>query len=278
MAETNDAVLDIPADDVAVAGGGELEYAGFWSRFAALIVDNAIVMIFGLALLIAAAFVGVDAVAIANLAFIVVSILYWPLMESSGRQATIGKQLLGIQVTDANGARLTFVRALLRNLAKILSSLPFGLGFLLAAFTARKQALHDMITKCLVVRAGPSNFMKAVAATVGALVISIGGGYYYFTEIYLPQVTQEMGQQMEKAMKEAQKGAPAAKPAPAQQPVAQAPTPASAPAAQPAPDKSAPREPKLMTPQEIAEFEKKMEQKPAAPAPAKPAAVETKPA
>ena len=264
MAETNDAVLDIPADDVAVAGGGELEYAGFWSRFAALIVDNAILTIFGLALLIAAAFVGAEAVAIANLAFIVISILYWPLMESSERQATVGKQLLGIQVTDANGARLTFVRSLLRNLAKILSSLPFGLGFLLAAFTARKQALHDMVTKCLVVRAGPSNFLKAVVAAVGALVILIGGGYYYFSEVYLPQMAEDMGRQMEKGMK----------PAPGQPPVAKALDPAPAP--QPAPAATTPGEPKLMTPQEIAEFEKKMEQ--AKSEPAKPAAVETKPA
>lgn len=150
------------------------------------------------------------------------------------------------------------------------------------------------------VRAGPSHFLKAVVATVGALVISIGGGYYYFTEVYLPQMTQEMGQQMEKAKKEAQKGAPPTKPAPVQPPVAQAPTPA--PAAQPAPEKAAPGEPKLMTSQEIAEFEKRMEQakrepakvaavtppapalapapeqKPAAPAPAKPAAVDSKPA
>ena len=301
MAETNDAVLEIPADDVAVAGGGELEYAGFWSRVAALIVDSAIVTIFGLALLIAAGFVGAGAVVIANFAFMLVALLYWPLMESSERQATIGKQLLGIQVTDANGARLTFVRSLLRNLAKIISSLPFGLGFLLAAFTARKQALHDMITKCLVVRSGPSHFLKAVVATVGALLISIGGGYYYFTEVYLPQVTEDMGRQMEQAMKQAQKGPPATKPAPAQPPVAKAPAPAPAPAAQPVPETTAPGAPKLMTPQEIAEFEKKMAQakrepakvavvtppapapeqkKPAALAPAKPAtapAVKAKP-
>jgi hypothetical protein len=198
-------------------------------------------------------------------------------MESSERQATIGKQLLGIQVTDANGVRLTFVRSLLRNIAKIISSLPLGLGFLLAAFTARKQALHDLITKCLVVRSGPSHLLKAVVATVGALLISIGGGYYYFTEVYLPEMTQEMAQRMEKAQKEARKGAPAAKPAPAQPPVAQAPTPAPAPAAQPASEIAAPGAPKAMTLQEIAEFEKKMAQKPAAPASAKPAAVETKP-
>lgn len=287
MFARKNAVLETPADAAAAAGGGELGYAGFWSRVAALIVDNAIVTIFGLALLIAAAFVGAGAVLIANLVYIVGAILYWPVMECSERQATLGKQLLGLQVTDANGARLSFVRSLLRNIAKILSSLPMGLGFLLAAFTARKQALHDIITKCLVVRAGPSHFLKAVAAVVGALVISIGGGYYYFTEVYLPQMTQEMGQQMEKAKKEAQNGAPAAKPASAQPPVAQAPTPAPAPVAQPAPEKTAPGEPKLMTPQEIAEFEKKMEQamrEPAKvtvvtpPAPAKPAAVEIKPA
>jgi uncharacterized RDD family membrane protein YckC len=299
MSETNDEVLDIPADDVAVAGGGELEYAGFWSRVAALIVDNAIVTIFGIALLIAAGFVGTGAVVIANFAFMLVAFLYWPLMESSERQATIGKQLLGIQVTDANGVRLTFVRSLLRNLAKIISSLPFGLGFLLAAFTARKQALHDMITKCLVVRSGPSNFLKAVVATVGALLISTWGGYYYFTEVYLPQVQEDMGRQMEQAMKQAQKGAPATKPATAQPPVAKAPAPIPAPAAQPAPEKTASGEPKPMTSQEIAEFEKKMAeaksepakvavvtppaaapapaQKPAAPAPVKPAAADTKP-
>jgi uncharacterized RDD family membrane protein YckC len=283
MAETSDEVLEIPADDIAAAGYWELVYAGFWSRVAALIVDNAIVTIFGLALLIAAGFVGDGAVIIAYLAYILIAILYWPLMESSERQATFGKQLLGIQVTDGDGARLTFVHALLRNLAKIISSIPFGLGFLFAAFTARRQALHDMITKCLVVRAGPSNFVKAVVAAAVALLISIGGGYYYFTEIYLPQMTQDMAQQMEKAQKEARKSAPA------QAPVAQAPTPT--PAAQPAPETAAPGAPKPMTPQEIAEVGKKTEQAKREPEPepekvaaatpparAKPAAAEIKPA
>ncbi|HSE02124.1 MAG TPA: RDD family protein [Burkholderiales bacterium] len=294
MAERSEPVLDIPADDFTAGVGAELEYAGFWSRFAALIVDNAILTILGIALLMAAASVGDEAaVMIANLALFLIALLYWPLMECSERQATLGKQLLGIQVTDANGARLTFVRSLLRNLAKIISSLPFGLGFLLAAFTARRQALHDLITKCLVVRAGPSSFGKAIVATVLALLILIAGGYYYFTEVYMPQLAEGMGGQMGKGMKQVQKGAPAAKPAPVPPPLVKGPSPV------PPPAPAAPDAPKPMTPQEIAEFEKKMadakrepekvaaaqppapaaatEQKPAAPAPAATAKPEAKP-
>ena len=285
MAERSEPVLDIPADDFTLGAGAELEYAGFWSRVAALIVDNAIITVVGVALLIAAASVGAEAVAVANFALFLIALLYWPLMECSERQATFGKQLLGIQVTDANGARLTFVRSLLRNLAKIISSLPFGLGFLLAAFTARRQALHDIITKCLVVRSGPSSFTKAVVAVVLALLISIGGGYYYFTEVYMPQIAEEMGRQMGKGMKQVQKPVPAAKPAPVQPPVTKAPPPAP----QPAPATAVPGAPKPMTPQEIADFEKKMGEakrepkkvaaaKPPAPAPQqKPAVAEVKP-
>jgi uncharacterized RDD family membrane protein YckC len=280
MAESTDAAQEAPPEDLDLGRPAELEYAGFWSRVAALIVDNAIVTIFGVALLIAASGIGAEAVLIANLAYIVIAILYWPLLESSERQATVGKQLMGIQVVDANGARLSFVRALLRNLAKILSSLPFGLGFVLAAFTPKKQALHDMVTKCLVVRAGPSNFRKAVIAAVGALVITIAGSYYYFTEVYQPRMAEEVGREMQKGMKQVQKGVP----------VAKAPAPA---AAQPAPGT-----PKVMTPEELAAFEKKVAEarrepakvaaapspdpgaqpKPAAPAPAKPAVTEAKPA
>ena len=109
MAETTDAVMEPTVEDLDLGGSAELEYAGFWSRVAALIVDNAVVTIFGLALLIAAGLlIGEGAVVIANLLYIVIAILYWPLMESSERRATIGKQLLGIQVVDMGGAQLNF--------------------------------------------------------------------------------------------------------------------------------------------------------------------------
>jgi len=78
--------------------------------------------------------------------------LYWALMHASKRQATFGKALLGMKVTDTDGERLTPLRSLARELAKIVSSIPMMIGFLLAAFTGRKQALHDMMASTVVVR------------------------------------------------------------------------------------------------------------------------------
>ncbi len=219
------AVLEMPADASASAGGGALEYAGFWARVVALLVDTAIMMIFGIVLIVALSMaLGAEGAMIGNIVWVLVYLLYWPVMESSARQATFGKSLLGIQVTDLDGNRTSFVRSLLRNIAKIISAIPLYIGFLLAAFTGRKQALHDMITSCLVVRAGPSSFLKALVAAVVGLAIAIGGGYYYFTEFVMSQMKEDMGQQMGQAMKEMQKGAPAMKP-----PVAKAPSPVPPP-------------------------------------------------
>jgi uncharacterized RDD family membrane protein YckC len=75
-------------------------------------------------------------------------------MESSPLQATIGKRYLGLIVTDLAGNRISFWRATARHFGKVVSVLTFGIGFLMAAFTAKKQALQDIVAKCLVLR-GP---------------------------------------------------------------------------------------------------------------------------
>jgi len=74
-------------------------------------------------------------------------------MESSVRQATIGKGILGLRVTDLDGNRITFLRAAIRDLAKIISAFILLIGFIMVAFTERKQGLHDMIAGTLVVKA-----------------------------------------------------------------------------------------------------------------------------
>ncbi len=76
--------------------------------------------------------------------------IYWILMESSRWQASVGKLALGMKVTDEQGLRLSFVRALGRNLLKILSCATLMIGFMMAGWTQKKQALHDKIADCLV--------------------------------------------------------------------------------------------------------------------------------
>jgi uncharacterized RDD family membrane protein YckC len=79
--------------------------------------------------------------------------LYYAYFESSDWQSTIGKRVMSLVVTDLNGNRISFARASGRFFAKIISGLiPLGIGYILAGVTEKKQALHDMIASCLVLR------------------------------------------------------------------------------------------------------------------------------
>ena len=78
--------------------------------------------------------------------------LYFALMESSEMQATVGKMALGLYVTDLEGRRVSFGKATARFFGKILSTMTLGIGYIMAGFTVRKQALHDLIAGCLVLR------------------------------------------------------------------------------------------------------------------------------
>lgn len=150
-------------------------YAGFWLRFVAAIIDGIIIGILQfvvIAPILAAIGIGVssdianssEADALALVAKItalfgavgligqVVNVLYFSFMESSKFQATIGKLALGLIVTDINGEKLDFVKALIRNVSKIVSAVILMIGYLLAAFTEKKQALHDIIASTLVVK------------------------------------------------------------------------------------------------------------------------------
>lgn len=154
-----------------------LQYAGFWKRFAAYIIDSIIVGMGSVVLLIpllAAIGLGVFSMndvnpyydsetavgfLLAMLAGYVLLIagvmvagwLYFALMESSGQQGTLGKMAVGIKVTEMNGNRVTFARATGRYFAKFISSLTIGIGYAMAGFTQQKQALHDIIAGCLVI-------------------------------------------------------------------------------------------------------------------------------
>jgi len=151
---------DVPGSMPSVAGppGAELEYAGFWRRLAAFVLDVAAVLLIGFVFaiiipILLAPLVGLPSdlqivIAIA-LFWAIVPWLYWAVMESSSRQATLGKSYLDIIVTDSNGQRISFVRASARYWAKVPSALLLLAGFIMAGFTSKKQALHDVITGSL---------------------------------------------------------------------------------------------------------------------------------
>ena len=135
-------------------------YSGFWKRFAAFIIDSVIVSLVILILSAGMGFsVGIGGVGGpgASLLGILIAVaapwLYWAGMESSKHQATIGKMALGMAVTDNFNNRLTFLRASARYSGKLLSSMTLLAGFIMAGFTQRKQALHDMLAGSVVVDA-----------------------------------------------------------------------------------------------------------------------------
>ena len=129
--------------------------AGFWRRFAALLIDAALV--YAAAALLGVRFENIDLLAPASgnhgmgLLGVVVWWLYFALLESSSARATVGKALLGIEVVDVFGERIGFLRATSRYFGKSLSALPVMAGFVMAPFTQRRQALHDLLAGTLVV-------------------------------------------------------------------------------------------------------------------------------
>jgi uncharacterized RDD family membrane protein YckC len=147
-----------------------VQYAGFWKRFAASLIDGLIMGALQTVVQVILTIVGVidvsgqtagpgteefdryiSMVLILSGVIFVVQIFYFAIMESSSKQATLGKMVLGIVVTDANGKRISLGRAVGRNLGKIISSVILLIGYFMIAFTEKKQGAHDIMASCLVV-------------------------------------------------------------------------------------------------------------------------------
>lgn len=130
-------------------------YGGFWVRVVAALIDGILISVVSAPLMLLAAFTvssPTAADAIGNMLSTLLALAYSTLMESSEKQATVGKLVMGLKVTDLDGHRLTPARAAGRYVGKILSSLILGIGFLMVAFTDKKQGLHDKIAGTLVVK------------------------------------------------------------------------------------------------------------------------------
>jgi len=153
-----------------------VEYAGFWLRFLALLIDNVVLGLGFVLILIPlifltglGGFIGeihpnenlndvgifmlIALIFLAATVSLLLTWLYHALLESSEWQGTLGKKALGLVVTDMAGQRVSFGRSTGRHFAKIITNMvPAFIGYIMAGFTDKKQALHDMIAGCLVLR------------------------------------------------------------------------------------------------------------------------------
>jgi uncharacterized RDD family membrane protein YckC len=150
------------------AARAPVAYAGFWLRLIAYAIDS-LLLGFVLGNLLLRPLIGRPGGIPTNdpwflftnsspqvtalvLLFLMGNWVYFSVSESSRWKATIGKKVLGLEVVDLAGNRVSFARASLRFFAKILSSMTFLIGFFMAGFTEKKQALHDLIAGCLVIK------------------------------------------------------------------------------------------------------------------------------
>lgn len=157
-----------PSSQLAYAPGGvavpagypqQLEaptaYAGFWIRVLAELIDwvllNIVSFSIGFVLGLSLGDEGAATALSVPLSF-AVNFLYSAILESSDWQATVGKRICGLRVVDEHGQRISFGRAVGRTVSKILSGCLLGIGYLMVAFSDRKQGLHDQLVKTLVVR------------------------------------------------------------------------------------------------------------------------------
>ncbi len=150
-----------------------VEYAGFWLRVWAGVIDVCLEALGALVLTLAIDYVlrrtgrllgispFVSKVA-TGMAFILIlavgSWLYCAFAESSSWRATVGKRLLGLQVVTSDGDKISFGQATVRHLMKFLSLFCLTIGFMMSGWTKRRQALHDMPCDCLVIRAPGKSF------------------------------------------------------------------------------------------------------------------------
>ncbi|MCB0322993.1 MAG: RDD family protein [Bdellovibrionales bacterium] len=169
-------------------------YGGFWLRLLAFLVDASILALAGRLLLRSGSFPieagmerftrdlayhassaggqmafmfydlllsAIASLMVALFAQFALGLAYYSLFESSRIRATPGKYLLRLRVVDGDAERISLTRAMCRHFAKLLSSVPLGLGFVIAGFTEEKRALHDILAGSFVVRTGALGVVRA---------------------------------------------------------------------------------------------------------------------
>jgi uncharacterized RDD family membrane protein YckC len=146
-----------PVWDARPVGPDHVAYGGFWIRVVAYIIDGILLTI---VCGVMDRLLGINILAtdwdhydpLANVISLVIGWLYFALLESSERGATVGKMVMGLRVVTSDGRRLSFMNATGRYFAKILSAIILCIGFIMVAFTDKKRGLHDIIAGTLVIK------------------------------------------------------------------------------------------------------------------------------
>jgi len=170
-------------------------YAGFWRRVLAYVIDMCVLSVPNVlaVFLIAVPIMNylneiiakrimaeyqllVSSAAEGGISFALFFLIAWPyfsVMESSKLQGTLGKMAVGISVTTTSGSRISVLRSIWRYFMKLFSGILLSIGYIMAAFTAKKQALHDKAARTLVVVSSPKPVLWArlTAAGVGVVLL-----------------------------------------------------------------------------------------------------------
>jgi len=134
-------------------------FAGFWLRLVAFLIDS-VILLTPKALVDFLVFSTTSnehgaADAVSQVFFLGLDWVYFAALESSPWQATIGKKILSLRVSDLAGKRITFGRASGRFFAQFVSAIALCIGFIMIAFTEKKQGLHDMMAGTIVTKRTP---------------------------------------------------------------------------------------------------------------------------
>ena len=138
-----DQILDAPQEERI-----NLEYAGFWIRLVAYVIDLIMLSVVGFVLGFAMA--GFGSQAIGTVMNILIGVSYFALMESSSYQATLGKMAVGVKVGDHNGDQISLLNAVGRYFGKMISGLLLCIGFMMIGWDEKNQGIHDKLASTYV--------------------------------------------------------------------------------------------------------------------------------